>query len=95
MGTSADAAQALAEAFFRSMPANKQKKRLSEADWSLGLQKFHREANEIRKRYSLGPLRRAVVAYHFQKRLLIAGFEADLVRKVVFSLVVNAFVAGK
>jgi hypothetical protein len=90
LGKSADAALALAEAFFRSVPANK-KKRVSEADWSIALEKFHREASAIRVRFSLGLLGRALATYHFQKRLLAAGFDADTVRKVVFSLMLNAF----
>lgn len=94
LGKSADAALALAQAFFRSVPANK-KKRIGEADWSLALQKFHREARDIRTQFSLGPLGRAMATYDFQKQLLAAGFAPDIVRKVVFSLVLNAFTAGK
>ena len=90
MGKSADAALALAEAFFRSAPADK-RKRISEADWANSLKKFHREAKEIRRRYSLGFLARAGAAYYFQRRLLAAGFQADTVRKVVFSLVLSSF----
>lgn len=85
-----EAAQALAEAFFRSAPGNG-KKRLSETEWTNSLKKFYRAASEIRRRYSLGFLGRAIVAYRFQKRLLAAGFQADTVRKVVFSLVLNSF----
>ena len=90
MGRSDDAALALAEAFFRSTPGNG-RKRLSEAEWTSSLKKFYREADEIRRRYSLGFLGRAIVAYRFQKRLLAAGFQADTVRKVVFSLVLSSF----
>ena len=90
MGKSDDAALALAEAFFRSAPANA-KKRMSETEWAGALKKFHREASVIRQRYSLGFLGRAIVAYRFQKRLLVAGFQADTVRKVVFSLVLSSF----
>lgn len=68
------------------------KKRVSEAQWSASLEKFHTEAKQISLRFSLGPLSRALAAYHFQKRLLQAGFDADVVRKVVFSLVLNSFV---
>ena len=90
MGKAADAAFALTEAFFRSAPADK-RKRLSEADWANSLKKFHRDADEIRRRHSLGFLARAHAAYLFQRRLLAAGFRADTVRKVVFSLVLNSF----
>lgn len=91
LGKSSDASSALAEAFFKAMPAT-QKKKVSEAQWAASLQKFHQEAKQISLRFSLGPLSRALAAYHFQKRLLQAGFDADVVRKVVFSLVLNSFV---
>lgn len=90
MGKSTDAALALAEAFFRAAPADK-RKRISEADWANSLKKFHREAKEIRRRYALGFLARATAAYHFQRRLLAAGIPVDIVRKVVFSLVLSSF----
>jgi hypothetical protein len=85
-----EAALALAEAFFRCVPKDK-KKRISESEWTAALQKFHRDAFTIRKQFSLGISGRAVATYQFQKRLFAAGFDADTVRKVVFSLVLNAF----
>ena len=88
-----DAARALTDAFAHLVPV-KRGQRLSEAQWTTALQKFHREAIEIRKRFALGPLARALATYHFQKQLLKAGFDAATVRKVVFSLVLNAFTAG-
>ncbi len=90
MGKSADAALALAEAFFRSAPADK-KKRMNETEWANSLKKFHREASAIRQRFALGFLTRALTAYYFQRRLLAAGYAADTVRKVVFSLVLSSF----
>ena len=90
MGKSEDAALALAEAFFRAAPVER-KKRMSEQEWVGSLKKFHLEAKEIRRRYSLGFLGRARAAYKFQRRLLAAGFPADTVRKVVFSLVLSSF----
>ncbi len=91
MGKASNASEALAEAFFKAMPAT-QKKKVSEAQWAAALQKFQLEAKQISVRLSLGPLTRALAAYYFQKRLLQAGLDADVVRKVVFSLVLNAFV---
>ncbi len=90
MGRSADAAQALTEAFIRSVPTNP-KKRVTETDWAMALKKFHREAADIREKFSLGFFGRALATYRFQKRLLADGIDADIVRKVVFSLVLNAF----
>lgn len=90
MSKPADAAVALVEAFFRAAPTAK-KKRMGEAEWVSSLKKFHREAKEIRLRYALGFLARAIAAYHFQRRLLASGLPADTVRKVVFSLVLSSF----
>jgi hypothetical protein len=90
---SADAALALNEAFARCVPAN-QKKRMSEAEWAQALSKFHKDAKGIRQKFALGPLGRARATYQFQKLLLKAGFDAEIVRKVVFSLVLNAFTAS-
>lgn len=94
MGKTAEAAQALTEAFFRSAPSAK-RKRVNEAEWVQALSKFHREAQEIRHRYALGFLMRALVAYQFQRRLLALGFAPDIVRKVVFSVVLNSFSDGE
>ena len=93
MGKPADAALALAEAFFRLAPADR-RKRMSEKEWVSSLKKFHHEAREIRRSYSLGFLGRAIAAYQFQRRLLAAGFQADTVRKVVFSLVLSSFTSN-
>lgn len=89
-----EAAVALEEAFIRSAPANK-KQRLSETEWTHSLKKFHGEASEIRRRYSLGFVARARTAYLLQQRLMAAGFPADAVRKVVFSLVLSSFTGEK
>lgn len=89
-----EAAVALEQAFLRSAPTNK-KKRLSEAEWTLSLKKFYAEASQIRQRLSLGFFARARAAYLLQQRLIDAGFQADAVRKVVFSLILNSFTGGK
>lgn len=93
MAKSSEVASALMDAFFRCVPSNK-KKRVSEAEWATALQKFHTEAIAIRKRFSLGLIGRAMATYRFQKQMLNAGFDAATVRKVVFSLVLNAFTSG-
>lgn len=90
LGKTVDAALALADAFSRAAPSVK-KKRATEAEWAIALNKFHREAQEIRRRYALGFLARALVAYRFQRRLLAAGFAPDVVRKVVFAVLLNSF----
>lgn len=93
MGKTTEVASALLDAFFRSIPANR-KKRITDAEWTQALKRFHAEALLIRKRFSLGPLGRALATYRFQKELLLAGFDAATVRKVVFSLVLNVFVSS-
>lgn len=94
MGKSAEVATLLVEAFFRSMPATSKKRQVSDADWAQSLNRFHLEARGIRKKYPLGPIGRAVATYRFQRQLLSAGFDAATVRKVVFSLLLNAFTAS-
>ena len=91
MGKSTGAAQALVEAFFRTVPEGK-KKQKNEVEWANSLSKFYLEAKEIRQRYSLGIFSRAATAYKFQRLLLKAGFDANTARQVVFSLVLNAFI---
>lgn len=87
-----DAALALVEAFSRAVPQSKSK-RLSEAEWSAALERFNSDALIIRRKHSLGVFGRAMAAYHFQKQLLASSMDAEVVRKVVFSMVLNAFIA--
>lgn len=84
-----DAAGALEEAFFRSVPTGK--KLLSESDWTRALAKFQTSAREIRDRHGLGVIGRARAAYLLQQRLMAAGLPGGVVRKVVFALVLNSF----
>lgn len=93
MSKSEEAALALAEAFFRCVPKDK-KKRMSEAEWTFALQRFHKEALALRQQFRLGMVGRVMTTYKFQQRMLAAGFDADIVRKVVFSMVLNAFSFG-
>lgn len=89
-----DASDALAEAFFRSVPKNRSK-RASEVEWTKALDRFYDEARVIQERSSIGVLGRARVAYLFQRKLLAAGLDADTVRKVVFSLVFSSLPSKK
>ena len=87
-----EATDALIDAFIRNAPKTKNKA-TSETEWHRALGKFYVEAKAIRTRYNLGFIARARVAYQLQNRLLQAGFDAETVRKVVFSLVLNSFAA--
>ena len=90
MAKAAQVAIELEEAFFRSVPVGKSK-RMSEAEWASSLVRFHAAAKEIRKRHALGVIGRARSAFLLQQRLMTAGFPADVVRKLVFTLVLNSF----
>ncbi|HJV85650.1 MAG TPA: hypothetical protein VJ698_09240 [Noviherbaspirillum sp.] len=94
MSKAADAAVALEQAFMRAAPPSKNK-RMSEDAWLKALNQFHAEAREIRRRHSLGFLARAKAAYLLQQKLIAAGIHADIVRKVVFSLILSAFSGEK
>lgn len=86
-----EAAVVLEEAFVRSIPAGK-KKPPSKADWALALEKFNDEARSIRARYKLGVIGRALVAYRLQRRLMANGYPPEVVRQLLFSMILNAFV---
>lgn len=59
-----------------------------------GLAGFYQAAKEERLRRRLGLISRARVAFGLQKHLLAAGYPPPLVKQVVFSLIVSAFVGG-
>ncbi len=56
-----------------------------------GLDRFYAEARVQRQRLRLGVVGRARVAFGLQQRLLENGYPEDLVRKVLFALIVSAF----
>ena len=56
------------------------------------LYKFYAEARELREAHHLGFFSRARVIRHLQSRMISAGHETDLVYRVVFSLLLSAFV---
>jgi hypothetical protein len=93
MSKAEQAADEWAAAFFRAVPADR-KKRVKEGEWAAALERFHRDARTIRQRLSLGVLARARSALLLQRRLIAGGFPPDIVRKLVFTLLLNAF-AGK
>ena len=90
MSKPAQVAAELETAFFRCAPTGR-KKRTSEAEWAGALVKFQAEAREIRSRHALGVIGRARAAFLLQPRLIAAGIPAEVVRKLVFSLVLNSF----
>jgi hypothetical protein len=81
----------LEEAFARSIPAGK-KKAPSKADWAPALEKFNAEARSIRTHYKLGVIGRALVAYRLQRHLIASGYPPIVVRQLLFSMIINAFV---
>jgi hypothetical protein len=86
-----EATFALEEAFIQSIPTGK-KKLPTKADWAVALEKFNGEARSIRVRYRLGMIGRALVAYRLQRRLIANGHPPDVVRQLLFSMILNAFV---
>ena len=92
MSSLTEATDALLQAFVHCAPKGKNKVS-SETEWNKALGKFYVEAKAIRTRYDLGFIARARVAYQLQGRLLEAGFDAETVKKVVFSLVLSSFAA--
>ena len=90
MSNITEATDALIQSFVRCMPKGK-KKATNEAEWLKSMNTFYAEAKTIREKYALGFIARARVAYQLQGRLLEGGFDADTVKKVVFSLVLSSF----
>lgn len=60
-----------------------------------GLAGFYAEARAERLRRGLGVVGRARVLLHLQQRLAGAGYPPALIRQVLFSLLMSAFVGGK
>lgn len=87
-----EAMQALESAFLAAAPKPHKNKVPSKAEWATALEKFNTQARAVRVRYRLGPIDRAVVAYRFQPRLLAIGYSPDVVRQILFSMVLHAFV---
>jgi hypothetical protein len=87
-----EATQALESAFMAVIPKSKKNKAPSKTEWALALEKFNTQAREVRVQYRLGLIGRALVAYRLQPRLLAAGYGPDVVRQILFSMVLHAFV---
>ncbi len=92
MSRYSEATQALENAFLAAVPKPKKNKPPSKAEWAVALEKFNTQAREIRAQYGLGLLGRSIVAYRLQPRLLAAGYPPDVVRQILFSMVLHAFV---
>lgn len=87
-----EATLALESAFLAVIPKPKKNKAPSKAEWAQALDKFNAQAREVRAQYRLGLIGRAVVAYRLQPRLLATGCGPDVVRQILFSMVLHAFV---
>lgn len=92
MSRYSDATKALESTFLAVIPKTKKNKAPSKAEWALALEKFNIQAREVRDQYRLGLLGRAVVAYRLQPRLIAVGYTPDVVRQILFSMVLHAFV---
>jgi hypothetical protein len=65
--------------------------RQSDAQISASLNRFYAEAKVQRVKHGLGIFSRARVLRHLQNQLISAGYEPDLVSRVILSLVLSAF----
>lgn len=79
------------EAKYKKSPSSRDIKSASEA----ALQKFYETARGERLRNQLGVIGRARVAFGLQQRLLTAGYPSDLVKQVLFALLLSAFIGGQ
>lgn len=66
--------------------------KLSEAQIGQSLDRFYKEARAVRIRRGLGLISRARVIRYLERRMIGAGYEGDLVKKVVFALILYAFI---
>lgn len=87
-----EATLALEAAFAGAIPKAKKNKAPTQAEWTLALGKFNAEARSIRTRFHLGVIGRAMVAYRLQPRLLASGYSPDVVRQLLFSMILSAFI---
>lgn len=92
MSRYSNATQALEAAFMAVVPKPKKNKPPGKAEWAQALEQFNTKAREVRARHHLGLLGRAIVAYRLQPRLIAAGYAPDVVRQILFSMVLHAFV---
>lgn len=78
--------------------AQTRKRKPSEADIRQkveeGLARFYADAREERERHRFGIIGRARVAIGLQRRLLAAGYEAALVKQVLFAMLMSSFVGN-
>lgn len=92
MSRYSDATQALESKFLAIAPKPKKNKAPSKAEWAQALEQFNVQARDVRAQFRLGLMGRAVVAYQLQPRLVAAGYPPDVVRQILFSMVLHAFV---
>lgn len=100
MGSVQEAGEALVTVFSKAVPPPdtlaKGKRALSRAEidkmTQAGLQKLYAAARVERENRRLGLFARARVAFYLQQRLLAAGYAPELVKQVLFAMLVSAFV---
>ena len=65
------------------------------ANSEAALIQFYKTANQERLRHRLGVVGRARVALGLQQRLLKAGYDASLVKEVLWAMLISAFVGNQ
>jgi len=71
--------------------AQKTKKKVPFKTVEEGLAQFYAAARTQRAQKRLGVITRARIVFYLQQRLLDAGYAPELVRQVLFSLLMSAF----
>ena len=95
-----DSCDRLGDVFQRLVPLHpeslKGRKRPTEQELQAtserGLQQFLEAAREERLQQGLGVIGRARVAFGLQQRLMKAGYPPELVKQVLFAMLLSAFV---
>lgn len=74
-----------------AVSAQKAKKKVPLKTVEEGLAEFYAQARAQRAQKRLGIINRARVAFYLQQRLISAGYPTELVRQVLFSLLMSSF----
>jgi hypothetical protein len=73
--------------------AQKSKKRtLSQKEISSGLESFYAEVRNVRIKYRLGIIARARLVRFLQIAMLKAGYDGEMVRNIIFSLILSSLI---
>lgn len=69
--------------------------RMSETQITQNLDRFYKEAAMLREKHRLGLIARARAIRRFQQRMIESGYAADLVKRVIFAMILSSFTGRK